>query len=102
MHYIAIVNLRVIFHERIRYMIILHFPETIFDHNPAIYMFETDYEDFVIALFSQLPATIYYYKISDRLFIHAWLDRDITIKVFSSLKDITKITLFRADKRFAE
>ena len=57
-------------------------------------MFETDYEDFVIDLFSQLPSTIYYYKIPDKLFIHASLDRDITVKVFSSLKDINRLPFF--------
>jgi hypothetical protein len=67
-----------------------YFPETVSNYDPYIYMIETDYEDFVIDVFSQLPTSIYYYKVADRLFIHAWLDRG-SMRSVIPLKDITKL-----------
>ena len=34
-------------------------------------MFETDYEDFVIDLFSQFPTTAFFFKVADKLFVYS-------------------------------
>jgi hypothetical protein len=78
-----------------------YFPETVSEYDPYVYMIETDYEDFVIDVFSQLPTSIYYYKVSNKLFIHAWLDRG-SMKSIIPLRDITKLhmlTLMRDLKK---
>jgi hypothetical protein len=52
-----------------------YFPETVPAYDPYVFMVETDYEDFVIELFSQLPTTTWFYKVQDNLFMDVWLDR---------------------------
>ena len=42
-----------------------------------IYMIETDYKDFIVELFSQLPATTWFYTVSDKLFIDMCIDRGL-------------------------
>jgi len=41
-------------------------------YDPYLFMFETDYEDFLIDLFSQLPSTPFFFKVSNKLFIHTY------------------------------
>ena len=67
-----------------------YFPETINAYLPFIYMFDTDYEDFVIDLFSQLPTTIYYYKIADKFILHTWLDMAVIMYSKPSYTKISK------------
>jgi hypothetical protein len=52
-----------------------YFQETIDNYDPYIYIFETDYEDFVIDLFSELPATCWFQRVSDTLIVHLWTIR---------------------------
>ncbi|MBU7038872.1 MAG: winged helix-turn-helix domain-containing protein [Theionarchaea archaeon] len=52
-----------------------YFPETVPAYDPYVFMVETDYEDFVIELFSHLPTTTWFYRVSDTLFMDVWLDR---------------------------
>jgi hypothetical protein len=52
-----------------------YFPETVPAYDPYVFMVETDYEDFVIELFSQLPTTTWFYRVQDNLFLDVWLDR---------------------------
>jgi hypothetical protein len=52
-----------------------YFPETVPAYDPYVFMVETDYEDFVIELFSQLSTTTWFYRVSDNLFLDVWLDR---------------------------
>lgn len=42
-----------------------------------IYMIETDYEDFIVELFSQIPATTWFYKVSDTLFLDMCIDKGL-------------------------
>jgi DNA-binding Lrp family transcriptional regulator len=51
------------------------FPKTLSAYDPYIYMFETDYEDFIIDLFSLLPTSSWFFKISDKLFLYMWVER---------------------------
>jgi hypothetical protein len=50
-----------------------YFPETITAYDQYLFMFETDYEDFLIDLFSQFPTTSWFFKVADRLFLHAYV-----------------------------
>lgn len=38
-------------------------------------MFETDYEDFVIELFSEFPTSVSFFKVSDKLFMLAYVSK---------------------------
>lgn len=51
------------------------FPETMASYDPYLFIFETDYEDFIIDVFSQLPTSSFFFKVSDRLFMYAEVDR---------------------------
>lgn len=52
-----------------------YFPETIEAYDPYIFMFETDYEDFIIDVFSQLPVSSYFFRVSDRLFSSIYVEK---------------------------
>jgi hypothetical protein len=41
------------------------YPASISEYDSYIYMFETDYEDFIIEVFSQLPTSALFFKIKD-------------------------------------
>jgi len=47
-----------------------YYPETLSAYDPYLYMVETDYEDFIVDLFSELPTTSTFFTISDKLFIY--------------------------------
>jgi hypothetical protein len=47
-----------------------YFPESLSAYDPYLFMFDTDYEDFVIDLFSELPATSSFFKVSNKLFVN--------------------------------
>ena len=52
-----------------------YFPETIAAYDPYLFMFDTDYEDFIVDLFSRLPTTTSFFKVSDKLFVDVHIDR---------------------------
>ena len=54
-----------------------YYPESISAYDPYLYIFETDYEDFLIDLFSQLPTSCWFFKVSDRLILYTYLDREL-------------------------
>jgi hypothetical protein len=68
-----------------------YFPETISAYDPYLFMFETDYEDFVIDLFSQLPTTTYFFKVSDRLFMYARIERGSMRIAHSRIPNVVKL-----------
>jgi DNA-binding MarR family transcriptional regulator len=52
-----------------------YFQETIEAYDPYIYIFETDHEDFIIDLFSELPTTCWFQRVADTLIVHLWTIR---------------------------
>lgn len=54
-----------------------YFPETISAYDPYLFMFETDYEDFIIDLFSELPTSSFYSKVSDKLLVYANMAKEL-------------------------
>ncbi len=52
-----------------------YFPETFSAYNPYFIMVETDYEDFVIDLFSELPTSSFFFKVSNNLFPYIFVNR---------------------------
>ena len=54
-----------------------YFPDTLSGYDPFLYMFETDYEDFLINLFSELPTTSFFFKVSDKLFVYVHVPKQL-------------------------
>lgn len=52
-----------------------YYPGTISSYDPYLYMFETDYEDFLISLFSELPTSTVFFRVSGRLLVDARVKR---------------------------
>ena len=48
-----------------------YYPDTLHKYEPYLFLFETDYEDFIIDLFSELPSSSWFFKVSDKLFLYA-------------------------------
>ena len=45
-----------------------YYPDSLPMYNYYLFMFETDYEDFIINLFSELSSSVSFFKVSNRLF----------------------------------
>lgn len=61
-----------------RCTIITHyFPEGIAAYDPYLFMFDTEYEDFIIEVFSLLPTSCFFFKVSDRLLLLAYVKRHL-------------------------
>jgi hypothetical protein len=54
-----------------------YYPETRAAYDPYIFVFETDYEDFIIDLFSELPTSSLFFKVSNKLVLYVFLVRDL-------------------------
>jgi predicted transcriptional regulator len=65
-----------------------YFQETIDNYDPFIYVFETDYEDFIIDLFSELPTTCWFQRVSDALIVHLWTIRGKMRKIDIRKKNV--------------
>lgn len=52
-----------------------YFPEGISLYDPYLFLFETDYPDFVIELFSELPTSPFFFQCSDKLFLRSYVER---------------------------
>ena len=48
-----------------------YFPEKVSKYEPYLFLFETDYEDFIVELFSELPSSSWFFKVADKLFLYA-------------------------------
>ena len=52
-----------------------YFPKGISSYDSYIFVFETDYDDFIIDLFSQLPTSSTFFKVSNKLILYAFVER---------------------------
>ncbi|MBU7016709.1 MAG: hypothetical protein HXS44_04325 [Theionarchaea archaeon] len=48
-----------------------YYPDSLPMYDSYLFMIETDYEDFIIDLFSELPSSVSFFKISNKLFVSA-------------------------------
>jgi len=69
-----------------------YYPEKISAYNPYLYVFETDYEDFVIDVFSELPTNTLFFHVSNKLFTLAHTRREFQRGVNSQI-DIRKLRI---------
>ena len=68
-----------------------YYPETRAAYDPYIFVFETDYEDFIIDLFSELPTSSLFFKVSDKLILDAYVDRKFMRGRNLPVSDISKL-----------
>ena len=52
-----------------------YYPDTLLAYDHYLHMFETDYEDFLIDLFSELPTSSSFFKVSNNLFARIYVHR---------------------------
>jgi predicted transcriptional regulator len=67
------------------------FPLSIISYDPYLFMFETEYEDFIIELFSELPTSSLFFKVRDTLFLYANVDRSSLRKVGLNMSDVSQL-----------
>ncbi|MBU7045510.1 MAG: hypothetical protein HXS54_03660 [Theionarchaea archaeon] len=67
-----------------------YYPGGISSYDPYLFMFETDYEDFIVNLFSELPTTSLFFKISNKLFLLAYVKREY-IRVLDTQTHINRL-----------
>lgn len=79
-----------------------YFPEKISAYDPYVFMFETDFEDFIVDLFSELPTTSWFFKVSDRLLLYLWVDRGSMRSVDFRKPDISKLHIPRLLRRLSK
>ena len=68
-----------------------YYPETRTVYDPYIFVFETDYEDFIIDLFSELPTSSLFFKVSNRLVLYVFLIKKFLRNSELSVPDIRKL-----------
>ena len=67
-----------------------YFPGGIKSYDPYLLMIETDYEDFIVKLFSELPTTTWSFKVSNRLFLLVHVRADY-MRVLTAQTHIKKL-----------
>lgn len=61
------------------------YPLKISSYDPYLWMFETDYEDFIVDLFSELPTTAAFLKVGEKVIIFTHVERQY-VRVFDFCK----------------
>jgi len=67
------------------------YPETLTKYQSYLSMFDTDYEDFVIEVFSELPASPSFFKVQDRLILIAYYPGKFMNDVYTRTSEILSI-----------
>lgn len=70
-------------------IITCYYPETLLAYDHYLFMFETDYEDFIVDLFSQVPTSSLFFKGSNKLFLLSFISKQY-IKSTENQVDINK------------
>ena len=61
-----------------------YYPQTQPAYDPYIFVFETDYEDFIIDLFSEIPTSCLFFKVSDKLVLYAHVERELLKRAYKT------------------
>ncbi|KYK32227.1 MAG: hypothetical protein AYK19_15760 [Theionarchaea archaeon DG-70-1] len=67
-----------------------YFPDGFSAYDPYLFVFETDYEDFIIDLFSELPSSPMFLRVSDKLFLYANVPRHF-MRDISVFKGVSRL-----------
>lgn len=78
------------------------FPKGMSHYDPYLFMIETDFEDFIIELFSQLPTSPLFFKTKSRLFIIVQLERTSVREQGIDIHDLSRIWIPSLLKKLRE
>ena len=59
-----------------------YYPQTLTAYDPYIFMFETDYEDFIVSLFSEMPTSSLFFKVSGKVILHMYIERELLRRTY--------------------
>jgi hypothetical protein len=68
-----------------------YYPQTRAAYDPYIFFFETDYEDFIIELFSEMPSSGLFFRVADTLVLFVQVERELLRRVDSDITEITQL-----------
>jgi hypothetical protein len=68
-----------------------YYRESLPTYDEYVHVLETDYEDFIIDVFSQLPATCWFYKVEDKLIAHLQIKTRPLRKKGGQIKGVTRL-----------
>jgi hypothetical protein len=68
-----------------------YYPQTRAAYDPYIFIFETDYEDFIIELFSEMPSSSLFFRVADTLVLFIQVERELSRKVDSDITDVSQL-----------
>jgi len=68
-----------------------YFPKSLVNYDPHLFIFETNYEDFIIELFSELPTSAFFFRVSNKLFLYANVDRASVRKAGTNMWDVSQL-----------
>lgn len=68
------------------------FPEGVTAYEPCLCMMDTDYEDFIVDLFSQFPTSVMFFKVRNTLFCHLWVKKS-HLRVQTPLKSVEELEI---------
>ncbi|MBU7046919.1 MAG: hypothetical protein HXS54_10850 [Theionarchaea archaeon] len=74
-----------------------YYPDALSSYDPYLFMFETDYEDFIINLFSELPSSVSFFKVSNVLFLSTYIPRELARGADLQLSNKLYIPLLMVD-----
>ena len=71
----------------------MYYPEKLEAYEPWLYMIDTEYPNFIVNLFSELPTTSWFFTVNNKLFMFIYPEREIlsVIRTSSSLKEIQNL-----------
>lgn len=72
-------------------ILLSYFPESISAYDPYFFIFETDHEDFIVDIFSELPTSSFFFTVSNRLCIYAHLSRQLVRHTGLDENDISNL-----------
>jgi hypothetical protein len=72
---------------------IKYYPKGISAYDPYLFVFETDYEDFIVDLFSQLPTSAFFFTCKEKLFLYAHVEKASIRETGLDITDISQIKL---------
>lgn len=75
----------------------LFYPDSISGYDPYVWIFESDYEDFLINLFSELPTSVIFFKVDKKIFIFTHIERQY-VRTFDFCKPRELQILLLVDK----
>ncbi|MBU7010512.1 MAG: hypothetical protein HXS46_07460 [Theionarchaea archaeon] len=71
----------------------MYYPKGIENYEPWLYMIDTDYPNFIIDVFSELPTTSWFFKVKNKLFVFIYPKRELLgiIRTSDSLDEIENL-----------